>query len=93
MPATLSKPEMQKRDLTARTLTLRAKSVNESDRSFEAVVATETPAQVFDMRSFEVIDEVLVADGGEFPDSVVLLDDHQRHSGINSVIGSASRFR
>ncbi len=93
MPTTLQPPADQTRDMTCRELSLRHESVNEADRSFEAVVATEQIAQVFDWRSFEVIDEILVAEGGDFPPSVVLLDDHQRHSGVNSVMGSAANFR
>ena len=93
MPQTLSLPDQQTRDLTCRELSLRHESVNENERSFEAVVATETVAQVFDWRAYEIIDEILVADGGKFPRSVVLLDDHQRHSGVNSVMGSATNFR
>ena len=92
MPATLSPPEMQQRDLTVRTLTLRADSINEAERSFEAVVATETPAQVFDMRSFEVIDEILVAEGGQFPERTPLLPNHRRFD-VLDVIGSARQFR
>jgi len=85
--------QTQQRDMTCRELTLRSDSINEQDRSFEAVVATETPAIVFDMRSFELIDEILIAKGGQFPNQVPLLDDHQRSSGINSVMGSANNFR
>ncbi len=93
MSQTLSTPEIQTRDLTCRELTLRHESINEQDRSFEAVVATEQAVQVFDWRSFEVIDEILLAKGGQFPQSVVLLDDHERSGGVNSVIGSAMNFR
>lgn len=94
MPADLLLPEqLQTRDLTCRELTLRAESVDEEARSFEAVVATETPAMVFDFRTFEVIEETLVAEGGVFPRSAVLLDDHNRFSGSESVIGSATAFR
>jgi len=81
------------RDMTLRELSVRSASVDVEKRSFEAVVATEQVAQVFDWRSYDIIDEILVARGGEFPSSVVLLDDHQRYNGINSVIGSATGFR
>lgn len=96
MPAASALPsndtELQTRDLTCRELSVRSQSINEEDRSFEAVVTTETPATVFDYRNYEYIDEVLLADGGEFPASVPLLDDHSRY-GVNSVMGSASGFR
>jgi hypothetical protein len=93
MPNTLTPDERQTRDLVCRELTLRHESIDEASRSFEAVVATETPAAVFDFRSWEIIDEILVAKGGTFPESVVLLDDHDRSRGIGSVIGSARQFR
>jgi len=93
MTATLLQPEVQTRDLTCRELSLRHESVNVDDRSFEAVVATETPALVRDLRTWDIVEEILVASGGQFPGSAVLLDDHQRFSGCNSVIGSATNFK
>lgn len=81
-----------RRDLTTRELAVRAGSYNEADRSFTAVCATEQPVQVFDWRTFEVIDEILVADGGEFPERCPLLDSHQRYQS-KDVIGSALDFR
>ncbi len=79
------------RNITARGLSLRANSYNTEDRSFRAVVATETPAQVWDMRNWEQIDEILVAEGGEFPERCPLLDSHNR-SQSKDVIGSALDF-
>lgn len=83
---------LHQREMVARELALRSESVDVEARSFEAIVATETPALVFDFRSYEVIEEVLVARGGRFPDSVPLLDDHSRYGAL-SVIGSAREFR
>lgn len=80
------------RDLTARGLAIRAQSYNAAERSFEAVVATETRAEVFDFRTYEVIEEILLAEGGEFPDRCPLLDSHNRAQS-RDVIGSATAFR
>lgn len=91
--APLLKPEVAMSDCVFRSLSLRSESVNEENRTFEAVVATESPVVVYDNRSHRIIEEVLVASGGEFPDRIVMLDDHQRWSGVNSVIGSAHSFR
>ncbi len=91
MPATLSPPEMQQRDLIVRQLPSPT-SFNEDERSFESVVATEEPTLVFDMRTFDIIEEVLVADGGQFPQSMPLLDNHNRHS-IFDILGSGREFR
>lgn len=83
---------LQQRDITCRELQLRAASIDEQARSFEATVATETPAFVFDWRNYEVIEEVLRAEGGRFPEWMPLLNDHRRY-GADSVIGSAIDFR
>lgn len=79
-------------DLTSRRATFRSESINEANRSFEAVVATEAPAVVRDYETWRLIDEVLVASGGEFPQQMPLLDDHNRYGSL-AVIGSAREFR
>lgn len=76
----------------ARELSLRSQSINEELRSFEAVVASETPARMFDYRSYEFIDEILVARGGVFPPHMPLLANHKRYS-LEDNIGSAREFR
>lgn len=83
---------MQERGLFARTLSLRSDSVNTDERSFEAVVSTETPAVIWDRRTYDLIDEILIAKGGQFPDQMPLLPNHQRHD-VLDVIGSAIDFR
>lgn len=80
------------RDITIRDLAVRAESWNPEDRSFQAVMTTETPVRVMDRRTWEEIDEVLVADGGEFPERMPLLDSHQRWQSVD-VVGSARGFR
>lgn len=66
----------QSRELLIRTFTLRADTIDETSRSVEAVLCTETPTTVFDMRSWEPVDEVLLMDGWEPDDQVVLVDSH-----------------
>lgn len=83
---------MQERGLFARSLVLRSESINEEDRSFEAVVATETPAQIWDRRTWDIIDEILIAKGGQFPEQIPLLPNHQRFD-VLDVVGSAVDFR
>lgn len=82
----------KRKPLTARSLTFRASSVDEKERSFEAVIATETPALVRDYETYRLVEEVLVADGGEFPTQIPLLDDHSRYGAL-SVLGSVRDFR
>lgn len=96
MPAALALPEIElpdthrmlfDRGLFARELDVRNNSVNAEDRSFEAVAATETPAVIFDYRTYEFIDEILVTKGGQFPDHMPLLPNHRRFD-VLDVIGS-----
>lgn len=83
---------LQTRDLFARELSLRSQSVDEDARSFEAVAASETPAQMFDYRAWEPIDEILLARGGMFPEQIPLLANHRR-ANLEDQIGSARDFR
>jgi hypothetical protein len=96
VPKSLSLPPeiegLQTRELFARELPFAPASINEEQRSFEAVVSTETRAMIFDYRNYEVIEEILVARGGQFPARVPLLPNHNRYS-VTDVIGSALDFR
>jgi hypothetical protein len=91
-PRFATRDALATRNLTTRALAVRANSYNEADRSFEAVVATETPAQVMDWRTWDTVDEILVASGGEFPERCPLLDSHNRYQS-KDVLGSARNFR
>ena len=84
----------QTRDLTARTIQLRADTVDEEARSVEATIATEQPVRVIDLRSWRMIDEVLRTDGMQVPASgqVPVLDNHWRYSN-DDVFGSARDIR
>lgn len=75
-----------------RQLQVRTTSLNDESRSFEAVVASEQSVPVIDFRLGEIVDEILLATGGEFPESVPLLDSHKRENTVD-VIGSMRRFR
>lgn len=67
-------------------------SINEDERSIEAVIATDTPTLVFDWERGQIIDEVLRMDGVELPRQIKFLDSHSRWS-TSSVIGSTRDFR
>lgn len=62
-------------------------TVNEEERTVIATLSTEQPVPMFDYRTRSVIDEVLLASGGNFPERMPMLDDHSRW-GANSVRGS-----
>jgi len=66
------------RDLTCRNYSYRAESLNEKERSVEAVIATEQPVEVFDMRSWSPVREILLTAGAQLPDKVPFLDSHDR---------------
>lgn len=83
------------RNMWAMDLSIRSQSINADERSFEAVVATETPAAVLVRRGtygYEVVDEILIASGGAFPRSMPLLWNHRRYSQSDH-LGSARQFR
>ncbi|HSW45524.1 MAG TPA: hypothetical protein VLM89_08130, partial [Phycisphaerae bacterium] len=83
---------MSTRDLTTRTLTLRAATANEQDRSVEAVLATETPTLVYDWRTGETIEEILLVDGAKVGRQVPMLSCHSRWS-MDDVLGSVRSIR
>lgn len=85
-------PSEQRRDITVRSYAVRASTLNEQARTIDAVMATEQPVQVFDMRTWSVIREILVIDGGTFPEQVPLLDSHDRSS-IKKQLGSTRNIR
>lgn len=89
---TRREPEEQRRDLTCRTLTVRADTIDEEGRSVEAVMSTEGQVSVFDFGRWEVIDEVLVSSGAELPSQVPLLENHRRES-LDNVLGSVRNMR
>lgn len=70
-------------------LSVRADSIDVESRTAIAVAATESRVKVFDFERFEVVEEILVADGGSFPDRMPLLDSHKRGS-VFDVLGSAT---
>ena len=83
---------LQTRDLMAREMHLRAETVDEQQRSVEAVIATENQVPVFDMSRMEVIDEVLLMDGVQIPRQIPMLDNHMRFS-LHTHLGSIRNIR
>lgn len=73
-----------------RTLEVRAATFNEENRSVEATISTETPVDMPDWSRMEMVPEVLIASGAQFPKSrqVPFLDSHNRYS-VKDQLGSA----
>ncbi len=65
------------------------KTVDEENRSVEVVGTTEQPVEMYDWRSRQTVDEILLISGAELPKSrqVPLLDTHYRWD-TASVLGS-----
>ena len=76
------------------SVSLQRESVNEETRSIEGVVATELPALVVDWSRWELINEVLLMDGVELPESkqVVMLDTHSRYY-LSDIKGSTRELK
>ena len=55
--------DVNHRDLTTRTYDLRADSYDDKTRSVEAVLSTENRVRVFDMRTWQFVEEILLMDG------------------------------
>jgi hypothetical protein len=65
----------------------------EEGGSFNWVLTSEKPTTIFDWDRWELVDEVLVADGMRIPANgqVVLLDSHSRYS-VKDVLGHVRNF-
>ncbi|MEM9588827.1 MAG: hypothetical protein AAGA03_16210, partial [Planctomycetota bacterium] len=79
-------------DLRTRSIRIDAADMNEESRSFPAILATEGRVLVYDYHSGRAIEEVLLAEGGSFPERMPLLDSHSRWSS-RSVLGSVRNIR
>jgi hypothetical protein len=92
VPAGLQKRSVVDVDRMARSITVRAATVDEDSRSVEAVIATETPVAVYDsMGRGGIVDEILLASGARLPAQMPLLSDHYRS--LDSVLGSVRNIR
>jgi hypothetical protein len=73
-----------------RSLEVRAKTFSEESRSVDAVISTETPVLMPDYSRMEMVPEVLLSKGAEFPKArqIPFLDSHNRYS-VKDQLGSA----
>ena len=79
-------------NLTVRSYTPTASTLNTEARTVEATIATESPVLALDMRSWEVVDEILLMRGVDLPKQVPLLDSHDRSS-LDKIAGSVRNLR
>ena len=73
----------------------RPSTLREDDRSVEFVLATETPALVWDWDRCDVITEVLSTDGVQLPKNrqVPLIDSHNTRESVKKILGSVRQIR
>jgi len=73
--------------ISVRSAMVQPSGLDESTRSVSCVMSTENPVMMRDWNSGGIIDEVLLARGGQFPAQLPLLDNHSRSSSLD-VLGS-----
>ena len=80
--------------VTRSEIRLSPSTYREDDHSIEFVLATEEPARVWDWERFDVVQEIIVADGVMIPKNgqVPLVDSHDR-STIENILGSVREIR
>lgn len=80
--------------LDYRVLAVRADSVDAESRTVETIISTETPVLMPDWERYEMIPEVLLTSGVEFPSNrqVPFLDSHNRNTNSDQ-FGSARSIR
>ncbi len=85
---------IQQADTQYRSFEVRATSLNEESRTIDADISTETPVPMPDWKRMEMIPEVLLASGVQYPKSrqVPFLDSHNRWR-VGDQLGSARDIR
>jgi hypothetical protein len=75
-----------------RSFPVRSSTLNEENRTVEAMIATENPVTEFDFERWEFVPRVLLAAGAEYARQIPLLDSHQRNS-TEDQLGSIRNLR
>lgn len=88
----MPKPAVSDRFDESATLEIRSASIDEENRSVEAVLSTESAVDMYDWRAGGLISEVLLSDAVELPRQLPLLDTHSRYS-LSAVLGSVRNIR
>lgn len=71
---------------------VRSATLDDTNRSFEAILTTDAPAAVYDRGSLSVIDEVIVTSGVRLLPNVPVLDSHRRES-VEDILGHVGEHR
>lgn len=79
-------------DIIFRSASVQSSTLDESTRSIECVMCSESAVRMFDWNEYEYFDEVLLSDGARMGDQMVLLNNHSRWSS-KDVLGSVRSMR
>lgn len=81
-------------DLTVRNYQVRLETLNEKERSVEAVLSTEDKVLVLDLAGWRIVEEILLMDGLKLPATgqVPMLDSHDRTT-VQKQLGSIRDFQ
>lgn len=78
--------------ISTRSLNTRAETVDQAALTVDSILTTETAVPMYDSSRFEVVPEILRADGAILPQQVPLLDAHRRDS-MSKQLGSVRNMR
>jgi len=78
--------------ILTRSISANPASLDEKGRSIEGIFATEAPVRIYDWDRGDIISEVLLMSGAEFPAQVPFLDSHNRGS-VQDQIGSGREMK
>ena len=78
--------------ILTRSLAANPASFDDKTRSMEGIFATEAPVRIYDWDRGDIVSEVLLMSGAEFPSQIPFLDSHNRGS-VQDQIGSGREMK
>lgn len=78
--------------MSQRSISFRASTANDDTMTIEATLSTEDPVRMCDYDAWEMMEEVLLADGRQRTDYLPMLDSHNRWS-VEEVLGHMDNIR
>lgn len=78
--------------MSQRSIAFRANTADDNSMTIDAVLSTEDPVRMCDYDAWEMMEEVLLADGRQRTDYLPMLDSHNRWS-VEEVLGHMDNIR
>jgi len=78
--------------MSQRSIAFRASTADDESMTIDAVLSTEDPVRMCDYDAWEMMEEVLLADGRQRADYLPMLDSHNRWS-VEEVLGHMDNIR